>query len=188
VPNITLNPITPLGSDDPITVTIGEVKIVQNSLVALASLAVRRGCDAELIRKAKMARLPLAPVALAVAGPVFGTVWLSDGLWLVEAPIAEYEDISQHLRLIFDSSASITEQTGAWVRFDVTSKRALAVFEKLTNLDLATCRIGFASRTTMEHVGCYLIKRSDNLYTVYGPSSSAQFLQHALIVTAQSII
>ena len=47
---------------------------------------------------------------------------------------------------------------------------------------------GFASRTVMEHLGVYLIKRSANEVVLYGPRSSAQGLLHALEITAKSVI
>ena len=46
---------------------------------------------------------------------------------------------------------------------------------------------GFASRTVIEHIGCYLIKRSATDVTVYGPRSSAQSLLHVMETAAHSL-
>jgi sarcosine oxidase subunit gamma len=47
------------------------------------------------------------------------------------------------------------------------------------------CRLaGSATRTVIEHLGCYLIRRSAGEATLYGPRSSARSLLHALDVAA----
>jgi sarcosine oxidase subunit gamma len=70
----------------------------------------------------------------------------------------------------------------------VAGEGLVALFERLTNLDLAKLPDGFASRTVMEHLGVYLIKRSPTEVALYGPRSSAQGLMHALEVTAKSVL
>jgi sarcosine oxidase, subunit gamma len=57
----------------------------------------------------------------------------------------------------------------------------------LCNVDLVKASDGFASRTVIEHIGCYLIKRSATAVTVYGPRSSAQSLLHVIETAAQSL-
>ena len=105
----------------------------------------------------------------------------------IEAPLASHEDISMHLKSIFADAASITEQTDAWVRFDVTAPNLHPLFEKLCNVDLPQSPVGFSGRTVIEHIGCYLIKRAAGEVTLYGPRSMAASLLHVLEVTAQSL-
>jgi sarcosine oxidase subunit gamma len=62
------------------------------------------------------------------------------------------------------------------------------VLERLSNFDLARAAPGAATRTMLEHLGCYLIKRDELLVTIYGPRSSAQSLHHALVVAAKSVM
>lgn len=109
-------------------------------------------------------------------------------MWFVEADFATHEDIAAALKPVFGEAASITEQTDAWVRFDVSGPELVALFERLANVDLATRPDGYATRTVMEHLGVYLVKRSAIDVTLYGPRSSAAVLLHALEVTAKSVI
>ena len=106
---------------------------------------------------------------------------------LVKAPFATQEDIAAILRPMFGDSASITEQTDAWVRFDVSGTRLPALFERLCSFDLRSNGAGSATRTVIEHLGCYLIRRADTVLTLYGPRSSAQSLHHALTTAARSV-
>ena len=107
---------------------------------------------------------------------------------MIEAPFATHENIRAHLLTIFGDAASITEQTDAWVRFDLTAPDLPSLMERLTNVDLRTAAVNTASRTVIDHLGCYLIKRSATEITLYGPRSSAQSLHHALTSAAQSLL
>lgn len=182
-----LKPLTALGHDAPEMVEIGPYRVVERFDVALASLAVRRGCDGDVARAAKAAQLPLPGPMQAESGPVWGSFWMTPDMWMVEAPFASHEDIATHLKTIFGDAASITEQTDAWVRFDISAPDPMPLFERLSNTDLATAQAGFASRTVIEHLGCYLIKRAVDEITLYGPRSSAKSLLHALEVAARSV-
>ncbi len=194
--DVILKPITALGHDTPAMDTIGTWTITERVDVALASLAVRRGRLANVQSAAATAGLPLPPAAASAQGAVYGAFWMTPEMWMVEAPIASHEDIRAHLLAIFGEAASITEQTDAWVRFDLGGCGLERVFERLSNFDLARTAMGAASgaasgaatRTVIEHLGCYLVKRSDVAVTVYGPRSSAQSLHHALVVAAQSVL
>ncbi|MFM7655709.1 MAG: sarcosine oxidase subunit gamma [Paracoccaceae bacterium] len=180
--------LTGLGHETAETVEIGPYRIVERFDVALASLAVRCGQDKGFQAAAKKLGVPLPGAARHEAGKVFSAFWTTPEMWLVEADFATHEDIVSALKPGFAETASITEQTDAWVRFDVSGAGLVALFERLTNLDLATLPDGFASRTVIEHLGVYLIRRSATLVTLYGPRSSAQGLLHALEVTAKSVL
>ena len=142
----------------------------------------------DLATAANAAGIPLPDPAHAVKGNPFSAFWVTPGMWFVEAPFDSHEDIAARLKTALGDAASITEQTDAWVRFDLTGAGLVRVLERLSNFDLAQAPSGAATRTVMEHLGCYLIKRSDALVTVYGPRSSAQSLHHALVVAAKSVL
>lgn len=180
--------LTALGHDAAEVVAIGPYRITERFDVALASVAVRRGQEKAFAAAAKKAGVPLAGVSSHEAGKAFSAFWVTPEMWFVEADFASHEDIVAHLKPAFGETASITEQTDAWVRFDVAGTGLVALFERLSNLDLATLPDGFASRTVMEHLGVYLIKRSATEVVLYGPRSSAQGLLHALEITAKSVI
>ena len=185
--NVILKPLTALGHEAAQVVTIGPWTITERADVALASLALRRGRlgDVEALAKAAGIRLPAA--GKAADGAVYSAFWMTPEMWMIEAPFASQADIRVHLLAVFGDAASITEQTDGWVRFDLAGPGLVRVLERLSNFDLGQAADGSATRTVIEHLGCYLIKRSVMVVTLYGPRSSAQSLHHALTVAAQSV-
>ena len=95
-------------------------------------------------------------------------------------------DIVAILKPAFGNAASITEQTDAWVRFDVSGNDLPSMFERLCAFDLRSHGTGSATRTVIDHLGCYIVIRGEALLSVIGPRSSARSLHHALVVAAQS--
>lgn len=188
MPDFILKPLTALGHDAPVVEHIGPWTLTERADVALASLALRRGREAQVRELAVQADLPLPTAAMAAQGPTWGAFWMTPEMWMVEAPFASHEDIRAHLLAIFGEAASITEQTDAWVRFDLGGEGLVRVLERLSNFDLGRAAAGSATRTVVEHLGCYLIKRSEALVTLYGPRSSAGSLHHALVVAAKSVL
>ena len=184
---LALKPLTALGHDAPVLITIGPYRISERFDVALASLASRRGREADVAKAAKSVKLPLAGPSKSEAGKLFNSFWISTEQWMIEADFAAHQNIEAELKALFGDSASITEQTDAWVRFDVTAPNLQPLFERLCNVDLAKAPHGFASRTVIEHIGCYLIRRSAMDVTVYGPRSSAQSLLHVIETAAHSV-
>lgn len=185
--NALLKPLTALGHDTPKTIEIGGHRIVERFDVALASLATRRGREKDVAKTAKAAKLVLPEPARFSSTSSFGAFWLSPQQWMIEAPLSTHEDLSTHLKNIFSDAASITEQTDAWVRFDVSAPTLQPLFERLCNVDLPETPMNYAGRTVIEHIGCYLIKRGKGEVTLYGPRSMAASLLHALENTARSI-
>lgn len=186
MPEHRLKPLTPLGHAEPETVTIGPVTIAEVVDTALASLASRLGREADVATAARGAAIPLPGPGQSAAAAPYGAFWLGTEQWMVEAPFATHEDIRAALLPIFGTAASITEQTDAWVRFDVSGADLPEMFERLCNFDLRAAPVGAATRTVIEHLGTYVVKRSADRYSVIGPRSSAQSLHHALITAAKS--
>lgn len=186
--DIILTPLTALGHDAPQVEVIGPWTLTERTDTALASLAVRRGRLAEVQTAASTAGVPLPGAGRAEAGAVYSAFWMTPEMWMVEAPLATHEDVRAHLLAAFGDAASITEQTDAWVRFDLNGDGLVRVLERLSNFDLAQASDGSATRTVLEHLGCYLIKRHATLVTLFGPRSSAQSLHHALVVAARSVV
>ncbi|MEO6298324.1 MAG: sarcosine oxidase subunit gamma [Paracoccaceae bacterium] len=183
-----MKPLTALGNDAPETHEIGPYRIVERLDVALASVAARRGRDDDLARAADDVGLPLPAPARFAAGTVYSAFWVAPQMWFVEADYASHQDIVGMLKPALGDAASLTEQTDAWVRFDISSADLTPLFERLSNVDLTLVPTGFASRTVIDHLGCYLVKRAADQVTVYGPRSSAASLLHMLEVTARSVI
>jgi sarcosine oxidase, subunit gamma len=188
VDSAVLKPLTSLGYDAAKIIEIGGYRIVERFDIALASLATRKGREKDVVKIAKAGRLPLPAPGRSETGKPYGAFWLSTQQWMIEAPFASHEDISAHLKSIFGDAASITEQTDAWVRFDIYAADLHPLFEKLCNVDLPAVPVGYASRTVIEHIGCYLIKRGEQDVTLYGPRSMAVSLLHVLEVTAHPLV
>lgn len=182
-----LEALTPLGHAEPETLTIGPFTITERIDTALASLATRRGCEGDVAKAAKGAGIALPPPGSYVK-EALAAFWLAPDMWMIEAPFATHEDICTFLLRHFKGAASVTEQTDAWVRFDIGAHNLDALMERLCNVDLAAVPQGYATRTIIDHLGCYLIKHAEDEITLYGPRSSAQALHHALSVTAQSLL
>ncbi|MDP2741004.1 MAG: sarcosine oxidase subunit gamma [Pseudorhodobacter sp.] len=182
-----LQPITPLGHFDPETVTIGPVTIIEVVSGALASLASRRGREADVAVVAKALDIPLPGPNGWASGAVFAAFWLGPEQWMIEAPFASHQDIVARLRPGFGDAASITEQTDGWVRFDLAGTRLPALFERLCALDTSAMQPGSASRTVIDHLGCNVLCRAPGAFSVIGPRSAAQSLHHALITAAKSV-
>ncbi len=183
-----LHALTALGQTIPYTKEIGPYRIIERFDVALASLATRKGRDGEVRAAAAKAGLPLPDPARAASGNPYSAFWVAPDMWMVEADFATHEDIAALLKPLFGEAASITEQTDAWVRFDITAGNLAPLLERLSNVDFPAVPDGYASRTVIEHIGCYLIRRDIGSVVLYGPRSSAKSLFHALEVTARSLL
>jgi sarcosine oxidase, subunit gamma len=181
---VDLRAMTALGAHEPAVVTVGPLTITERFDIALASLAVRRGQD--LTGAARAAWVPLPGPAQYQADAPYSAFWVTPEMWFVEAPFASHEAISAHLKAIFGDAASITEQTDAWVIFDLSAPDLALVLERLCNVDFRAVPEGHATRTVIDHLGCYLVKLGKGAARVYGPRSSAQSLLHAVEVAATS--
>lgn len=180
--------LTALGGTTPLQDSIGPVTITESPDWALASVAARLGqekaCSAALAA-ALGAAVP--GMAAHVQGPSLGAFWTGPYIWMVEAPFHSHENLAANLKAELGECASVTEQSDAWVRFDVSGQRVERVFERLCNLDLAKLAAGSARRSVIEHLGCFVIRRADGVH-VYGPRSSARSLHHAMIGAARAVL
>lgn len=179
--------MTALGAREAAVVTVGPLTIAERVDVALASVAARRGRMAELAKATKAAGVPLPDPARHQAGSPYAAFWVAPEMWFVEAPFASHELIADLLVAAFGTAASVTEQTDAWVAFDLTAPDLAPLLERLCNVDFRAAPEGHATRTVIDHVGCYLIKHGPGSARVYGPRSSAGSLIHALEVAAASV-
>lgn len=180
-----LQAMTAFGTREAAVVTVGPLTITERIDVALASVAARRGKD--LAGAAIAAGVPLPEPARHVEGEPYSAFWTAPDMWFVEAPYASHALIAAMLKDSFGDAASVTEQTDAWVIFDLAAADLAACLERLCNVDFRAVHDGYASRTMIEHLGCYLIKHGPGAARVYGPRSSAKNLLHALEVAAVSV-
>lgn len=179
--------MTALGAREAAVVTVGPLTITERMDVALASVAARRGRMADLAQAAKAAGVPLPPPARHADGSPCATFWVAPEMWFVEAPFATHEEIADILVSALGDAASVTEQTDAWVIFDLAAPDLAPFFERLCNVDFPAVPDGHATRTMIEHLGCYLVRNGPGAARIYGPRSSAKSLLHALEVAAASV-
>jgi sarcosine oxidase, subunit gamma len=181
-----LQPLTALGKRDATTVTHGPLTISECTDVALASVAARKGRAADLAKAAQTAGVPLPDPTTHRSGTPYSAFWTAPEMWFVEAPFATHELIADLLKTALGDAASITEQTDAWVAFDLAAPDLSPLLERLCNVDYAAAPNGYATRTMMEHLGVYLIKHGPGKACLYGPRSSAESLLHALETAAHA--
>ena len=163
------------------------ITIAANDGFALASLAMRRGTDDAFARAAAATfGFDLPEPGRAVTGDPWSAFWVAPDQWFVSAPLRTHEDIERRLRGAFGTSASLTEQTGAWVRFDIEGARAPRAMERLTMLDFAAMAPGDATRSTVHHLGVFVL-RTDDGFSFLGPRSSARSLHHVLATAAKTV-
>lgn len=179
--------LTALGARVAAVIKHGPLTITERFDVALASVAARRGRMADLAQAAKAAGLPLPDPARHAAGTPWGAFWTAPEMWLVEAPFASHELIEAMLKQALGDAASVTEQTDAWVVLDLAAPDLASLLERLCNVDFPAVAEGYASRTMIEHLGCYLVKHGAGAARLYGPRSSAKSLIHALEAAAHSV-
>lgn len=180
-----LKPLTALGRSVPLEERIGPIRIAERMDVALASVAVRHGREAEVVVQAERAGIPLPGPGQAGKNALWRAFWVSPEMWMIEAPYETHEDVAAHVKPVFGDAASVTEQTDAWVRFEVEGPLK-PLFERLCNVDLDRFAPEHATRTVMEHLGVYVVRWAENRMTVLGPRSSAGSLHHVLVVAARS--
>ncbi len=182
-----LSPTPALGGTSPRVDQFDHVTISENDNLALASIAARKGreqaCQKQL--KTLLGAVP-APGKAQLHDPEAG-FWMGPEQWMIGAPLDSHELLAEQLQTQFGDTASVTEQTGAWVCFDVIGPAMPDICERLCAVPIRQMVAGDAQRTVIHQMGCFVIRRQDAEHLrILGPRSSAQSLHHALITTAQS--
>lgn len=183
-----LEPITPLGGRDPRIDIHGPVTIAEITDMALASVAARLGHETGV--RSTLGKL----LGSEVPGPSRGSAgtisafWIAQDQWMIEAPVASHEDLAGRLAERLVGEASVTEQTDAWCRFDLTGPSLSSIMELLCVADTSVWQGGEVQRTVIDHMGCYLLCRAREHMSVIGPRSLAASLHHALLTACKSAV
>jgi sarcosine oxidase subunit gamma len=181
--------LTPLGHAAAHAETIGTIRIAEVADWALASVTCRMGKDKPFQTAAKklFGTAPPAPGKWAEAKS-YTLFWTGPEQWFAEAPASSHEDIAGITKAGLGDSASVTEQTGGWARFDLSGIAVVDMLERLSAAPARRMKTGDVTRTGIEHLGCFLICRATaETFSVIGPRSSAGSLHHALVAAATSI-
>lgn len=183
-----LKPVTALGGTEPRIDRFENVCIAENDGVALASVAARMGHEkaCQGVLKKLLGAVPQAGKAV-LHDPEAG-FWMGPEQWMIGAPRATHELLADQLKELLGNAASVTEQTGAWVCFDVTGPAMADLCERLCGVPIRQMQAGDAQRTMIHHLGCFVIKReADDHIRILGPRASAGSLHHALMDAAHSV-
>jgi len=173
-----LQTVTALGGTQPRVDTFAHITITENDGVALASVAARMGhekaCHAAL--KKLLGAVPQTGRAV-LHDPEAGFCSGPDQ-WMLGAPKDTHEDLADQLKTLMGDNASITEQSGAWVCFDLRGSGME---------DVTAMTSGDVRRTVIHQLGCFAIRRADvDHLRIFGPRASAGTLHHAILTAAQA--
>lgn len=180
--------ITALGGPAPQTDTVGTVTCSEVPSVALASVAARLGQEKEAQKALSTLIAAATPSVGKHAGEAILAFWTGPEQWMVEAPFETHEELASQVRDCVGQTASVSEQTDAWTRFDLKGSDVLSVLELLCNLDCRRMAPGDAARSSIHHLGCFVLCRASELFSLYGPRSSAGSLHHAIVAAMKSAL
>ena len=178
-----LSPISALGHALPQAMAVGDVTICENTGVALASLALRHG---EAAPQPFGLTLP-GPGGWAAAAGI-AAFWMGPGSWMVEATGQADADFAAALKAQ-SPGCSVAEQTDGWVVFEITATAAVlaALLEKLANLDAPRFVPGSATRTGLEHMSVFVIRRDEGHLALLAMRSAAASVVHAVETAARRL-
>jgi sarcosine oxidase subunit gamma len=185
-----LAPLCALGGVGPNTDTVAGVTLTENPELALASVAARRGQESAC-RDHLSALLegPVPEPGKAMLHDPETSFWMGPDQWMVGAPIATHEDLAAQLKSRFGSTASITEQTDAWVCFDMRGDGVEDVMRLCANIDIDQMQTGDAQRTVIHYMGVYVLRCDpSNWLRILGARSSAKSLHHALVTAMKAAL
>jgi sarcosine oxidase subunit gamma len=166
---------------------IGRVTIAEIPRTALASVAARRGSEAATATLlGKFASAEVAGPGRFAGKNDLVTIWSGPDQWMVMARDDQTSVLAEELSQALVGKASVTEQTGAWVRFDISGDTRVDLLERLCPLAVRRMSPGDAGRSRIEHLGAFVLCTQE-CFIVLGASSSAGSLHHALTTAAHSV-
>ena len=183
-----LTPTTALGGTAPWIDEIGGLRIAEIAEPCLVAMAVRAKKNAAFTTAAKTAfGVDLPAPNTASMTDRHAVIWMGPDQYLVEANSAD-ASLAGKMADSFGSTASLTDASDAWARFDVTGSDSIAMLERLSAADSRGMTAGKATRTPIHHMACLILCREAGAsFSVYGPRSSASSLHHALVTAAAAL-
>ncbi len=180
-----LVPAFALGGTAPRQDTHGSLTLSENTGLALASLALRKGQAAP-----RPFGLHLPEPGRAMSSDGTGAFWTGRGQWMIEAEGRAGEDFAAAV-LAEAPGCSVTEQTDGFAAIDIASAAGAAPLEalliRLANLDIAAFGPGACTRTGLDHMSVFVLRRSETQLCFLGLRSLAGSLWHALSKAARTM-
>ena len=177
---------TALGGTKPRIDQHGPITLSEEPGYALASVAARKGGERATVLAIRRMIGPAAPKQNHVAGDTVTAFWTGPDQWMLEAPYDSHETLFATARAEVKGKASITEQTGGWCRFDLRGVGLATVLERLCPINMTKFQPGNATRTSIDHLGCFVVCRALDHISIIGPRSSATSLHHGLLTAIRS--
>ncbi len=185
-----LIPLSPLEAAAPRVEKYDGIRISECPDWAYASLAARQGQEKSCNQFAMdLLGFKLPDIGQITHSNTLAAFWIGPHQWMIEAPYSSHENLAAQIKRAVADTGSVTEQTDGWVRFDLHGARCHDVLERLCNVDIRIMQQGQATRTRLEHLGCFLIcRKTGSEFSILGPRSSAETLFHALTTAAKAIL
>lgn len=180
-----LIPTTALGDTTAHVETIGNLTFSEVTDYALVSIAQRK--DVDIREGFKALGFDTVPdIAQIAMGDRKSVWWMAPGQWMFTAPRTKASSWAETVKDAFGTTASITDQSHGWCRFDITGETIHDFFERLCPLDTRNMAIDTAQRTGIHHMTCYVLYDKHG-WSVIGPRSSAASLHDALTSVARGL-
>ena len=180
--------ITALGGHEAQVDSHGGVTCTEVPNVALASFMGRMGQEKAAQAVLAQALGAAVPDVARLVESDLTAFWMGPDQWMVEAPLMTHEALAQELAQQAAGVASVTEQTDAWTRFDLSGAHLEAVLELLCQMNIRAMKGGEAQRGSIHHLGCFVLCRSVTHFSIYGPRASAGSLHHAIVTAMKSAL
>ncbi len=180
--------ITALGGRAPRTDTHSDATLREVADLALASCAARLGQETATAKALASFVGDAPPEPGKMTENTLGCFWMGPDQWMVMASHDTHEDLAAQLVMAVKGAASVTEQNDAWCCFELTGPQLASVFELLCPVNLRACTGGEATRTSIDHLGCFLLVPAPDHVRVLGPRSSAGSLHHALLTAMHAAL
>lgn len=179
-----LDVITPLGNTEPQRDVINGITLIEVAQRSLISVASRKGHEKAVAKRiGKLINADPPAIGHYAGDKNIGAFWIAPDQWMIDAPLADEEDVLGVLAKDFATIASITDQSHGWCRFEITAQDE-AQLNRLCGLlcavDTRRFKKGSATRTVIEHMGCFVLRLSPTEMQIIGARSTAESLHHAI--------
>ncbi len=179
---------TALGGIEPRKDVIGSLTFQERDDIALASISARLGQEEALTDRLETICSVVAPKpGCSEQGETSSLHWLGADQYLCEEVLSGPLVLARRLADELTGIASVTDQTDAFVRIDMSGQGVFDLLQRLTVLDVERMSAGAFNRTAIHHVGCLLRCNEAGLaFSIYVPRSYAISVHHALLEVSKA--
>lgn len=184
-----LTPTAPLGgySQD-----FGGTTLAEVTDLALVSAAVPIGSEkaaADAVKKGFGCAIPAPGHVNTSKDKKFSLMGMSPDQMLISFTNTD-PDAGPIVRKKLGTVLYQTTQTDSWVVLRIDGPMARTALERICPINLSddVFKVGLCARTSMEHMGCVIVRHSVDSFGIMSASSSAKSCLHALEVSLRNVI